>query len=498
VIVVTPHRSIYSQKTICVSNSAAVFLHMRKCVLVAALWILYCCPALAQVDGPPSPGKVAAKVICAANPQQSYALYLPSTYSPTKRWPIVYVFDPGARGTAAVEVIRAAAEQSGYIVAASNNSRNGAEAVSSQAANSMWQDTAQRFSIDEHRRYFAGMSGGARMATALAISCNGCVAGVVANAAGFPQGRKPSNALKFAYFAAVGNADFNFLEFVDLRRDLDASGMPHRIRIFQGRHGWAPPEVWEQALRWMDLQATRSGFLNHDHEWIQESFGEAMQRGKQLLEQQDFLEAFREFSFAVRDFSGLTDVSFAQKQLQALSGDKRFKNAQKQELSAAEEQRRVTGEPAEEIQDLADGKLPPEQLMALRGVFTNLLKRTQASQHSDNRQALIARRALSGLVVQALETGQFAVDRKQYDAALHLFDLAASGSENPAWTHYCRARVYAITADKKHMLTELREASVGGFHDPSVLDSQEFQPFHSDPEFQAVLQTWAKQDPASK
>lgn len=459
---------------------------------------LWCCAALAQADGALSPGNVVARVVCAANPQHSYALYLPSRYLPSRRWPIIYVFDPGARGTSALEAMRAAAEKYGYIVAASNNSRNGAEALSSQAANSMWHDTEQRFSIDEHRRYFAGMSGGARMATALAISCNGCVAGVIANAAGFPQGRMPSNALKFAYFAALGNTDFNFLEFIDLRRDLEASGMQYRIRMFDGRHGWAPPEVWEEALHWMDLQATRSGLLNRDNTWIEGSYGDAMQRASALLAHGDFLEAFREYGFAVRDFSGLADVSSAQKELQALTGDKRVKNAQKQELSAAEEQRRLISEPSEEIQALADGDLAPAELTTLRSVFTTLLKRTRAFHHSEDPQALIARRALSGLVVQALESGQFAMDRKQYDAALHLFDLAVSASENPGWGHYQRARVYAMTTDKKHMLAELKQAFAGGFRDPSALDSHEFQPFQSDPEFQKVLHTWATQDPASR
>lgn len=463
---------------------------MRR-FLPTAFCILWCAISLAQVAEHFSPRTVIPKVVCAGNPQQTYALYLPSGYVPNQRWPIVYVFDPGARGQVAVEAIRSAAEKYGYIVVASDNSRNGAEATSRESANAMWQDTTQRFSIDEHRRYFAGMSGGARMATALAISCNGCVAGVIANAAGFPQGRKPSNALKFAYFAGVGDADFNFLEFVDLRRELETSGMQYRIRIFKGQHGWAPPEVWEEALYWMDLQATRSGFLNHDREWIQRSFDQAVERGKQLLDQQDFLEAFRDFSFAARDFSGLTDISPAQKEVQALAGDKRFKNAQKQELSAAEEQRRATSDSSEQIQDLADGKLPPEQLMALRSVFTSLLKRTQAH---DDRQSLIARRALSGLVVQALESGQFAVDRKQYDAALQLFDLAASGSKKPGWAHFCRARVFAITGDKKHMLAELGKADAGGFRDASALDSQEFQPFRSEAEFQGVLQSWARQD----
>lgn len=463
---------------------------MWRCLLTAAC-ILWCATSLAQDVEHFASGTVIPKVVCGGNPQQSYALYLPSSYSAAKRWPIIYVFDPGGRGPTAGEAIRAAAEKYGYIVVASNNSHNGAEAVSGDAAKAMWQDTQQRFPIDEHRRYFAGMSGGARLATALAIYCNGCVAGVIANAAGFPLGRKPSSALKFAYFAALGNADFNFLEFVDLRRDLEASGMRYRIRVFQGRHGWAPPDVWEQALHWMDLQATRSGFLNRDKAWIQESYSEAMQRASGWLDQQDFLEAFREYSFAAHDFSGLTDIDSADKQVKVLGADKRLKKAQKQELAAADEQRRLVSEPSAEIQALADGTLSPEELMHLRSTFTNLLARTRAFQHTEDPQTLIARRALSGLVVQALESGQSAMDHKKYEVALHLYDLAVSGSENPGWGHYCRARVYAITADKKHMLAELKQAFGGGFHDPSALDAQEFQPFQSDPDFQAVLQTWS-------
>lgn len=466
--------------------------------LLTASCILWCATSLAQDAEHFSPGTVIPKVVCAGNVQQTYALYLPSGYSSAARWPIIYVFDPGGRGPTAVEAIREAVEKYGYIVVASNNARNGAEAVSSDAAKAMWQDTQQRFAIDEHRRYFAGMSGGARMATALAIYCNGCVAGVIANAAGFPQGRTPSGALKFAYFGAIGSADFNFLEFVDLRHELEASGMQYRIRVFQGWHGWAPPEVWQEALHWMDLQATRAGFLNRDKAWIQESYGEAMQRASRLLEQRDVLEALREYSFTVRDFSGLTDIGSAEKQVNVLSGDKRLKNAQKQELAAADEQRRLISEPSAEIQALADGTLSPEQLMHLRSTFTNLLARTRAFQHTEDPQALIARRALSGLVVQALESGQSAMDHKKYDVALHLFDLAVSGSENPGWGHYHCARVYAVRADKKHMLAELKQAFAGGFRDPLALKSQEFQPFQSDTDFQAVLQTWSRRGPASR
>jgi hypothetical protein len=105
-------------------------------------------------------GAVNPKVVCSSHPAESYALYLPTHFSTNREWPIIYVFDPLARGEAAAEVVRPAAEKFGYVVAASNNSKNGPEGGSREAALAMWDDTQLRLPVDPHRRYVAGMSGG--------------------------------------------------------------------------------------------------------------------------------------------------------------------------------------------------------------------------------------------------------------------------------------------------------------------------------------------------
>src|SRR5690348_15294041 len=116
-------------------------------------------PALSQ-----QPGTIADRVVTAADPQQSYALYLPSRYTPSKRWPVIFAFDPAGRGRAPVELFRAAAESRGYIVAGSNNSRNGPGRPQMAAVAAMVGDVEQRFSVDPQRLYAAGFSGAARVA----------------------------------------------------------------------------------------------------------------------------------------------------------------------------------------------------------------------------------------------------------------------------------------------------------------------------------------------
>ncbi len=63
-------------------------------------------------------GTVIDPVSCTEDGQQSYALYLPSRYEPGRPWPILYLFDAGARGKVAVERFRKGAEERGSILAA--------------------------------------------------------------------------------------------------------------------------------------------------------------------------------------------------------------------------------------------------------------------------------------------------------------------------------------------------------------------------------------------
>src|ERR1043166_4119416 len=85
-------------------------------------------------------GRILEKVACAADPDQTYALYIPTSFDPSRRWPILFCFDPGARGKAPVERFQAAAEKFGWLVAGSNNSRNGPWEVNAAAISAMMTD----------------------------------------------------------------------------------------------------------------------------------------------------------------------------------------------------------------------------------------------------------------------------------------------------------------------------------------------------------------------
>jgi hypothetical protein len=183
----------------------------------------------------------------AGSPGQSYALFVPSRYAANRRWPILYCLDPGARGRTAVERFAAAAEKAGFVVAGSNNSRNGPIEPSETAIRLMVQDTHARLAIDDDRIYAAGLSGGARLALAWAAAQNGGIAGVLASSAGFGSPAPPKQ-IPFRIFMTTGIDDFNHDELYRLSRELARRNVPHRYVEFEGGHEWLPASLAEEAF----------------------------------------------------------------------------------------------------------------------------------------------------------------------------------------------------------------------------------------------------------
>ena len=167
-----------------------------SCVRLSVMVVLLAhSAAYAQIDSIPK-GQIVERIEALNDSTQSYALYLPSNYTPDRKWPILYAFDPGARGRVPVERFKEAAEKYGWIVVGSNNSRNGPWELAVNAWNAMQKDTHQRFAIDDERLYATGFSGGARVAVRIAVACK-CLAGVMGNGAGFPVGLAPSLEMHF-------------------------------------------------------------------------------------------------------------------------------------------------------------------------------------------------------------------------------------------------------------------------------------------------------------
>jgi predicted esterase len=344
--------------------------------------------AAAAADLPPA-GKITDDVKCVAEPGQSYAVYVPSGYSPDRLWPVILTFDPAARGRMPVERYQAAAEAYGYIVAGSNQSRNGSWATSEAAIRAVSRDVAERFTVDDKRVYTAGMSGGARVALAIALS-SPRIAGVVASSAGFPDS-KPRKSASFPIFGTAGTEDFNYTEMRQMDRELTT---PHRLRIFEGGHVWLSSEVAMEAVEWLELQAMKSGRLARDPAKVDRIFEKRM-----AAAQGSDKDVHVALAAIAADFEGLRDVREQAARAAALGRDKKVKDALKQERREEDQEMRLVGDIMGAEARLAS---PTERMAAMQELRDRWKEmKSAANGASDSAERRIARRISRALLASA-------------------------------------------------------------------------------------------------
>jgi predicted esterase len=469
-------------------NAMTFSLFVRLSVMVV---LLAHSTALAQSESIPK-GQIVERIESLNDSSQSYALYLPSNYTPDRKWPVLYAFDPGARGRVPVERFKEAAEKYGWIVLGSNNSRNGPWNVSVNAWNAMLTDTHQRFAIDDERMYATGFSGGARAATRIAIGCK-CLAGVIANGAGFPSDLAPTTGMTFLFFGAAGVDDFNYAELKSLQEPLTKAGISHRVQTFDGRHEWPPVSVATAAVEWMEIHAIKAGKRPRDDGFINATWQQQLGDARTLEESKNYYEAYQTYLDMAQSFKGLHDVADVEVKVNQLADSREVKAAIREEQAEIRRQREletrinslIAGrDDAASINqgeaDLAAGNLLPK-------ILSDLRKQSKATEDSTQRR--IARRVLDGLFVGLIEQGISLVQtEKNYSESIKPLKLATEINPDRPGAFFYLAWAYAARGEKKKSLRALNAAVEKGFSDSAAITANKaFDSVRNDPEYQQIM-----------
>ena len=399
-------------------------------------------------------GKIIDHVVCIKNSEQAYALYLPSHYSPEHTWPVVFAFDPGARGRVPVELMNDAAEKHGFIVLGSNNSRNGSWKPEADAAEAMLQDAQRRFSVDLKRIYFAGFSGGARVASQLAQLCK-CAAGVLLSGAGFSQNSPPSREAAFPVFSAVGNLDFNYSEVVPMQERLEQQNFPHWLRVFDGPHQWAPPEVMNEAFAWFRIQAMRDNREPRDEAFLSTELKSETAAAEKFSGNGDQLAAWRQYKQIASTYEGIPDVTAFRVKADELGRTRAVLDALKRERSDFSDQERLSGQILGALQAKGNIEAPrSEDQTNVAEDLRDLRIRSEKEKKPD--RAVVLKRALAGIFIGTIETGSDALEKKDYRAAARYFSAAAEAKPDAEWPLRQLAIAQALDKDRKSALETLR------------------------------------------
>ncbi|MCP5052152.1 MAG: hypothetical protein GY940_33605 [bacterium] len=410
-------------------------------------------------------GKIIPKVICTAEPDQSYVLYLPSTYSAERQWPILYCFEPAARGPLPVGLFKAAAEKYGYIIVSSNNSRNGPWKPIARAANAMWKDTLKRFPINLNRIYATGLSGGSRVASHFQYIIHRPIAGVIGCGAGLSTTLKPEMLKNAAYFGTVGLEDFNFREMRKLDNAFDAAGVVHRVLVMDGGHRWPPEDICTGAIEWMELNGMKRGIRAKNVLLVTRLYKKALIAAQGLEESGKILEPVLAYD-GMRDlFDGLLDVTEARNKAAQLKNSKSYKAFLGGEKKRHKREVAALGAFARTTNLLKGNRLPKRPQKLIRNLKLDDI-RLEAHKEGGGvniYDRALARRLLYEMRVSMMPVAIGYMGKKDYQRAALFFQLAEELEAQHPTLFYNMACAYARIKNKKKALSALNRAVEKGY-----------------------------------
>jgi predicted esterase len=412
--------------------------------------------------------KILPKIICQDNPENSYALFLPSAYSPEKEWPILYALDPGARGEVPVVLFRKAAETYGFILIGSNDSRNGPWQPSIQAMIAIWNDTNNRFSIDKKRIYVTGFSGGSRAASIFARVIRHPVAGIIGCGAGLATNLiKPERISPAYYLGIVGIVDFNFREMMLLRDQFEQHDISHRFLVHPGGHEWPTEDICQRAIEWMEVIGIRNDIRAMDEDLIDTVFEKEREIALSLESTGDLSHALSNYQVLLETFSTWKDTGPIQDKIQIIQKNKGY-------LRDAHAENRIQGLEIQHLRKFGqvlsqiEKNSPPIEY--IESVIANLgleeLK-TKAAKRKAGKESFMAIRLLHSLEIDAYSKGWDCFQKEELIKAIFFFAIAAKGGneESPMKKsiYYNLACAYARNQNNKKALENLKLAVEHGF-----------------------------------
>jgi hypothetical protein len=271
-------------------------------------------------------------VRCKTDPSQSYALYIPAKGG-KEAMPIVYFFDPHGVGSLPVKKYRALADAYGFILAGSNNSKNGNDWATTE---NIWQhlseDTRGRLKLDVRRIYTVGFSGGAKVASYIAIQHSG-IAGVIAGGAGLPDAVQAGD-FPFSFTAIAGQGDMNMTELVALTGDFDKTRTRHRILFFDGKHEWATVNSMGLAFAGLQFDAMKAAILPKNNFFISTYIAGSRKRLKAYELTSQLIKAVQECTLSIAFLDGVSvQAAWFKKQAEALAANPQYQTQREAQQS---------------------------------------------------------------------------------------------------------------------------------------------------------------------
>ena len=446
-----------------------------------------------RIDATLRAGRIIQRIVSRADTSQRYALYLPSAFTRSRQWPILFLLDTRGRALVPMQRFQPAAERLGYMVISSYNTLSDGPAAPNYAAMAAMLDDVQRFlPLDSRRLYLVGFSGTARFAWQMNTQLTGSLAGIIGAGASVPGGvswiRANIGKSSPVLFGTMGTLDMNYEELRTFDAELDSIGTPHHVERFDGGHQWPPLALATRAVEWLSLQAMRRGLEVRGQSWIDSLYGAALARARAVDSVGDAPAAARQYRLVRGDFDGLTDVSAAVVRLAALERDARVRKSVAAENAIGERDGRLVQALASFVTEMKRASSPVSLDQARKRLELDQLRR-EAARTDDSTAAIAAQRALERTFTQmAFYVPRDFFDDRRYAHAAGALQIARLIKPTDGGACLWQARALAQTGDKAGALQALECAAASKQVTAAAIEGDTLlTPLRGEPRYQAVV-----------
>lgn len=259
------------------------------------------------------------------NTDETFTLYLPSTYNNKVASPIIFIFEPLARGKIGVGSFIQAAEKYNCILISSNTVKNGPFKQNFEPINRIFDYAFSKFNIDDKRVYLAGFSGGSRLATTVAV-ITGKIAGVIGCGAGFSQEQKYKPSIQeFSYAGICGDRDMNYHEMNKDKSYLKRFNFNSTLFSFDGNHRWPPPQELVKVMDWLAIQAHKKGIAKRTTAQLQKSYVDSYNEAVKSEKENQLLLAAEYYERTVNTYQSFFAIDSVKNHYENLQKNKQYK-----------------------------------------------------------------------------------------------------------------------------------------------------------------------------
>ncbi|MFT6369786.1 MAG: hypothetical protein ACJAWH_000867 [Maribacter sp.] len=253
-------------------------------------------------------GAITENIVVNDSLQETFSVYLPTTFDITQAWPIVFVFDMEGKGKQSLSMFREAAEQEGYILATSNNT-NDTLSLSKNIliANRFLNAAHDLLPLLKERAYAAGFSNAARFASIIPNFIKG-IKGVVSCGAAVGNLEILSSKNPFYFVGIVGREDYNFIDMLETRKVLDKLKFPNQLLLFDGGHEWPSKEMLSNTLNILTLSAMAKGEVSKDEQMMAASYSTSLTAANTLFSNEKPLLAEHKLAEMIRIYAPWTEL----------------------------------------------------------------------------------------------------------------------------------------------------------------------------------------------